>query len=153
MELQESSISPQKYWTILKRRWLATLLITISVFIIAQLAASLKKPIYFAEGKLRFQRSNMASAITGLGAEIGKLDPLMEQNNPLSTEVEVITSYPIIETTIKRLNLKDSQGFTLEPKLFLKNLVVKEVKGTNVIQISYKDTNPKIAAQVVNEII
>ena len=153
MELQQSSISPQKYWTILKRRWLATLLITISVFIIAQLAASLKKPIYLAEGKLRFQRSNTASSITGLGAEIGKLDPLMEQNNPLSTEVEVITSYPIIETTIKRLNLKDSQGFTLKPKLFLKNLVVKEVKGTNVIQISYNDTNPKIAAQVVNELI
>jgi succinoglycan biosynthesis transport protein ExoP len=77
----------------------------------------------------------------------------MEQNNPLNTEVEVITSYPIIETTIKRLNLKDSQGFTLKPKLFLKNLVVKEVKGTNVIQISYNDTNPQIASQVVNEII
>ncbi|MBE9247985.1 polysaccharide biosynthesis tyrosine autokinase [Dolichospermum sp. LEGE 00240] len=153
MELQQSSISPQKYWTILNRRWLATLLITISVFIIAQLAASLKKPIYLAEGKLRFQRSNTTSSITGLGAEIGKLDPLMEQNNPLNTEVEVITSYPIIETTIKRLNLKDSQGFTLKPKLFLKNLVVKEVKGTNVIQISYNDTNPQIASQVVNEII
>ena len=153
MELQQSSISPQKYWTILNRRWLATLLITISVFIIAQLAASLKKPIYLAEGKLRFQRSNTTSSITGLGAEIGKLDPLMEQNNPLNTEVEVITSYPIIETTIKRLNLKDSQGFTLKPQLFLKNLVVKEVKGTNVIQISYNDTNPQIASQVVNEII
>ncbi|MDM3844564.1 MAG: polysaccharide biosynthesis tyrosine autokinase [Aphanizomenon gracile PMC638.10] len=153
MELQQSSISPQKYWTILNRRWLATLLITISVFIIAQLAASLKKPIYLAEGKLRFQRSNTTSSITGLGAEIGKLDPLMEQNNPLNTEVEVITSYPIVETTIKRLNLKDSQGFTLKPKLFLKNLVVKEVKGTNVIQISYNDTNPQIASQVVNEII
>jgi uncharacterized protein involved in exopolysaccharide biosynthesis len=62
MELQQSSISPQKYWTILNRRWLATLLITISVFIIAQLAASLKKPIYLAEGKLRFQRSNTTSS-------------------------------------------------------------------------------------------
>lgn len=153
MELQASSLSPAKYWTILKRRWFATLLITISVFIIAQLAASFKKPIYLAEGKLRFQRSNTASSITGLGAEIGKLDPLMEQSNPLNTEIEVITSYPIIETIIKQLNLKDSHGATLKTKLFLKNLVVKEVKGANVIQISYNDTNPKIAAQVVNEII
>jgi succinoglycan biosynthesis transport protein ExoP len=153
MELQASSLSPAKYWTILKRRWFATLLITISVFIIAQLAASFKKPIYLAEGKLRFQRSNTASSITGLGGEIGKLDPLMEQSNPLNTEIEVITSYPIIETIIKQLNLKDSHGATLKTKLFLKNLVVKEVKGANVIQISYNDTNPKIAAQVVNEII
>jgi uncharacterized protein involved in exopolysaccharide biosynthesis len=65
MELQESSISLEKYWTILKRRWLATLFITISVFVVAQLATSFKKPIYLAEGKLRFQRSNTTSSITG----------------------------------------------------------------------------------------
>lgn len=43
MEIQESSISLPKYWTILKRRWLATLSISIVVFGVSQLATSLKK--------------------------------------------------------------------------------------------------------------
>ncbi|MTJ50802.1 polysaccharide biosynthesis tyrosine autokinase [Dolichospermum sp. UHCC 0259] len=153
MELQESSISPEKYWTILKRRWLATLFITISVFVITQLATSLKKPIYLAEGKLRFQRSNTTSSITGLGAEIGKLDPLMQQSNPLYTEVEVIRSLPILETIISRLNLKDSKGSSLKTKVFLNHLTVKDVKGADALQIIYSDTNPNTAAQVVNELI
>ncbi len=153
MELQESSISLEKYWTILKRRWLATLFITISVFIIAQLATSFKKPLYLAEGKLRFQRNNATSSITGLGTEIGKLDPLMQQSNPLNTEVEVIRSLPIIETTISRLNLQDSKGIALKTKIFLNHLTVKDIKGADVLQITYTHTNPKTAAQVVNELI
>ena len=153
MELQESSISLEKYWTILKRRWRATLFITISVFVIAQLAISLKKPIYLAEGKLRFQRNNATSSITGLGTEIGKLDPLMEQSNPINTEVEVIRSFPIIATTISRLNLKDSKGVQLKTKIFLKNLTVKDIKGADVLQIAYTHTSPSTAAQVVNELI
>ena len=153
MELQESSISLEKYWTILKRRWRATLFITISVFVIAQLAISLKKPIYLAEGKLRFQRNNATSSITGLGTEIGKLDPLMQQSNPINTEVEVIRSFPIIATTISRLNLKDSKGVKLKTKIFLKNLTVKDIKGADVLQIAYTHTSPSTAAQVVNELI
>ena len=153
MELQESSVSLEKYWTILKRRWLATLFITISVFIIAQLATSFKKPLYLAEGKLRFQRNNATSSITGLGTEIGKLDPLMQQSNPLNTEVEVIRSLPIIETTISRLNLQDSKGIALKTKIFLNHLTVKDIKGADVLQITYTHTNPKTAAQVVNELI
>jgi polysaccharide biosynthesis transport protein len=153
MELQESSISLEKYWTILKRRWRATLFITISVFVIAQLAISLKKPIYLAEGKLRFQRNNATSSITGLGTEIGKLDPLMQQSNPINTEVEVIRSLPIIATTISRLNLKDSKGVQLKTKIFLKNLTVKDIKGADVLQIAYTHTSPSTAAQVVNELI
>lgn len=153
MELQESSISPTKYWTILKRRWLATLSISIVVFGISQLATSLKKPLYVAEGKLRFQRNNSTSSMTGLGTEIGKLVPLMEQSNPMNTEVEIIRSFPVIEKTINSLELKDDKGQALKTKLFLKNLTIKEVKGADVLQITYTDSNPKTAAQVVNELI
>ncbi|WP_201275425.1 GumC family protein [Dolichospermum planctonicum] len=153
MELQESSISPTKYWTILKRRWLATLSISIVVFGISQLATSLKRPLYVAEGKLRFQRNNSTSSMTGLGTEIGKLVPLMEQSNPMNTEVEIIRSFPVIEKTINRLELKDDKGLALKTRLFLKNLTIKEVKGADVLQITYTDSNPKTAAQVVNELM
>ncbi|WP_254449528.1 polysaccharide biosynthesis tyrosine autokinase [Anabaena sp. UHCC 0253] len=106
-----------------------------------------------AEGKLRFHRNNATSSMTGLGTEISRLDPLIEMSNPLTTEVEVIRSLPLIETTINRLNLQDSQGVPLKIKKFLNQLTVKEVKGADVIQITFNHTNPKIAAQVVNELI
>lgn len=91
--------------------------------------------------------------MTGLGTEIGKLVPLMEQSNPMNTEVEIIRSFPVIEKTINRLELKDDKGLALKTKLFLKNLTIKEVKGADVLQITYTDSNPKTAAQVVNELM
>lgn len=153
MELEENSISLVKYWQIFQRRWKPTLLVVISVFTIAQLITSLKKPIYVAEAKLRFQRNSSTSSITGLGTEIGKLDPLVQQGNPLNTETEIIKSIPVIETTIQRINRQYNRPILSTTELFLKNLDVKVVKGADILEISYKYTDPKIAAAVVNELV
>lgn len=153
MELEENSISLVKYWQIFQRRWKPTLLVVISVFTIAQLITSLKKPIYVAEAKLRFQRNSSTSSITGLGTEIGKLDPLVQQGNPLNTETEIIKSIPVIETTIQRINRQYNRPILSTTELFLKNLTIKVVKGADILEISYKYTDPKIAAAVVNELV
>ncbi len=95
MEQQESFILI-KYWHILQRRWISGLGIFIPVFLISFIASSLKKPSYQAEGKLQFQRTNTISTLTGVGGEVGKLEPLVQDNktNPLNTEAEVIRSFP-----------------------------------------------------------
>ncbi|MBD2139653.1 polysaccharide biosynthesis tyrosine autokinase [Anabaena sp. FACHB-1237] len=153
MELEENSVSLEKYWQILQRRWKPTLLAFLSVFTIAQLITFLKQPIYIAEAKLRFQRNSSTSSITGLGTEIGKLDPLVQQGNPLNTETEVIKSIPVIETTIQRINRQYNHQIFSTTELFLKNLDIKLVKGADILEISYKYTDPKIAAAVVNELV
>ncbi|MCP6758874.1 MAG: polysaccharide biosynthesis tyrosine autokinase [Fischerella sp. CENA71] len=155
MEFQESSLSFVKYWQVIKRRWSPSLIVFLAVFIISLLIASLKKPSYVAEGKLKFQRTNATSTLTTLGTEIGKLEPVVQDNktSPLNTEAEVIRSVPIVQKTIKQLNLTDNKGKTLKIKDFLKKLNVSDVRGADVIQISYKDTNPETTAKVVNTLI
>jgi succinoglycan biosynthesis transport protein ExoP len=153
MERQESSSSIGKYWQMLQRRWLPSLCVSSSVFGTVFLTFSLINPVYLAEGKLRFQRNNTTSALTGLGTEISRLDPIIEQGNPLSTEAEVIRSFPVIQKVINNLQLKDKKGKSLKVKDFLKKLSVKEIRGADVIQISYTHTSPVTSAKVVNELI
>ncbi|MDZ8079941.1 MAG: polysaccharide biosynthesis tyrosine autokinase [Nostoc sp. DcaGUA01] len=154
MKIQESSANFDNYGQVLKRRWLAALSVFVCVFVILQVATLFKKPYYLAEGKLKFQRINTTSSLTGLGTEIGKLEPLVDdKSNPMNTEAEVIRSNPVVKNTIARLNLKDSKNRELKPTQFLQKFTVKEIKGADILNISYKDTNPQIAAQVVNTLI
>lgn len=152
MELQESYISLDKYGQIIKRRWLPAVCVFCSVFVIVQLAINLKRPIYVAEGKLRFQRINTTSSLTGVGTELGKLEPLA-QNNPVNTEAEVIQSIPVLQKVIDRLELKNKKGAPLKPKTLLDQIKVKDIKQADVLEISYQNTNPELATKVVNTLM
>jgi capsular exopolysaccharide synthesis family protein len=154
MESQESILRFDKYWLILQRRWVPALGIFFTVFFISLFAASLKKPSYVTEGKLLFQRINTTSSLTGVGTEIGKLEPVVQdKSNPLNTEAEVLLSVPVLENTIRRLSLKDSKGAPIKPKDFIQELTVNDIQKTDVLKISYQDTNPERSAQVVNTLM
>ncbi|MBF2017197.1 MAG: polysaccharide biosynthesis tyrosine autokinase [Rivularia sp. T60_A2020_040] len=155
MESQESSLSLEKYWQVLKRRWVPGLAIFFPVFLLSLLSSSLKKPTYIAEGKLLFQRTDVTSSLTGLGAEISKLESVGQDttSSPLQTEAEIIRSVPVVQKTIKRLKLQDNDGNLLKYEEFLKNLTVNDIKKTDVLQVSYKDSEPEKAAKVVNTLI
>jgi len=153
MESTESSIVFQQYWLILKRRWLPASAVFVSVFALTVLSLLLQKPIYVAEGKLLFKKTDTTSSLTGLGKEIGQLDPLQQQNTPLDTEAENIRSVPIIQKTITKLDIKDNSGSPLKLKQFLEQLNVSNISGTDVLQVSYKDRDPEKAAAVVNTLI
>jgi capsular exopolysaccharide synthesis family protein len=90
-----------------------------------------------------------------LGKEIGELDSLQSnpQINPLDTEGEVIRSIAISPKVMTALNLKDKKGLPVKPKEFLKRLEVKSVKGTDVLQLSFKSNDAKEAASVVNQLM
>lgn len=149
-EFTESSIGLGQYWLILKRRWLPASSVFASVFILAAISLAFQKPVYEAQGKLLFKKSSPTPSLTGVGKEIGEMNTLQDQNNPVDTEAEVIRSNPIIQKTITRLELKNESGKTLKPEQLLKKLDVKDVKKTDVLQVAYQDTDPKKAAAVVN---
>ncbi|MBW4633783.1 MAG: polysaccharide biosynthesis tyrosine autokinase [Iphinoe sp. HA4291-MV1] len=154
MASQESLSRFDKYLPILQRRWVPVLGIFCTTFLISLMVSFLRKPSYVAEGKLRFQRINTTSSLTGVGTEIGKLEPLVQdKTNPLNTEAEVLLSVPVVKTTIDRLSLKDNKGEPLKLKEFLQRLTVNDIQKTDVLKVSYKDTNPERTAQVVNTLI
>ncbi|MEG4804232.1 polysaccharide biosynthesis tyrosine autokinase [Microcoleus sp. ARI1-B5] len=153
MESAETGIGFQQYWQILKRRWLPALVVFASVLALTSYSVLKEKPVYEAEGKLLFKKTNPASALTELGKEIGQLTPAAEQSNPLTTEIELIRSVELAAKTIKKLNLKDHKGDNLTIKAFLKNLTVTTIRGADILTVSYKDKNPKEAADIVKNMM
>ncbi|AFY52849.1 capsular exopolysaccharide biosynthesis protein [Rivularia sp. PCC 7116] len=155
MESQESSLSLDKYWQVLKRRWVPGIAAFFPVFLLSLLSSSLKKPTYIAEGKLLFQRTDTTSSLTGLGTEIGKLESVGQdsKSSPLQTEAEVIRSVPVVKKTIKELDLRGEDGRILEYGDFLEKLTVNDIAKTDILQVSYKDNQPQQAAKVVNTLM
>lgn len=149
-----SSLSLDTYLQVLRRRGASALGIFFPILFLAVLPLVLRKPEYLAEGKLLFQKTNTVSSLVGVAPEISKLESVaQEQSSPLNTEAEVIRSTPIVQQTITLLSLKDDKGKPLKIKKFLENLTVEGIEQTDILLVSYKDTNPIIAARVVNTLM
>lgn len=153
MESTETSIGLQHYWLILKRRWRPASAVLILVVVLSSLSTLREKPVYEAVGKLSVKKLNPTSSLTGLGKEIGEVTAVGEQTNPLSTEVEIIRSVPMLQKTINQLKLTDDKRKTLTIKAFLARLDVNNIRGTDILTVSYKDQSPRITAAVVNTLI
>lgn len=156
METIDSSneIELGKYWLVLKRRWIPALFVSSLIFGSAALFAFSRDPIYQAEAKLLIKDSR-ASALTGLGGELGQLEALTFQsdgNNPLQTQAEVVRSIPTLQEAIAALNLRDDNGEFVKAEALANQLQVSAVMGTDVLQIIYQGSEPQIAAAIVNQI-
>lgn len=150
---EQDSFDFQQYWLILKRRWLLIAVVTGSVFALSALVALRQKPIYEAEGKLLFNKTDRVSSLTNPSASVGELSGVTELSSPLDTEAEIIRSNPIINKTITNLSLTDKKGTPLEIDEFLTKLKVKSIRGTDILAIYYTSSDPKEAAAVVNSVM
>jgi polysaccharide biosynthesis transport protein len=140
----------QNYWLIVKRQWLPASVVFTLVLISTVLMTLSQQPIYQAEGKLRLTRRDASTVLTGVGQETGQVESLVDTNNPLTTEIGVIETIPIIQSVIDQMHLEGDQGVPLTPSQFLKNLKVSNPRGTDIIVISYTDPDPKKAEQIVD---
>lgn len=149
---QFEEVNIQKYLEVIQRRWLPLVgIFSIAVTLGCLYAFSLK-PSYKAEGSLMI-KTNRSSSLTGLPDDIGRLEALNINDNPLETQVRVIGSNPVIDRTINTLNLKDNKGKMLSIRDLATQLKIEGIKGTDVVQISYKNNDPELAAKIVNEVI
>lgn len=142
----------QKYWLVLKRRWLPALGVFGLVLSFASLYALSRKPVYEAEGRLLF-KSNRTSSLTGLAEEIGRLEALGFNNNPLDTQAEIVRSTPVLQQTINSLSLRNDEGELLRPQELDEQLEVKGIPGTDVLRISHQSDDPESAALVINRLM
>lgn len=143
----------QRYWPALKRHWLPVTIALGLVSLATGLSLILKKPIYQADGLLRFKGSDTTISLTGVGEQLGSFEPLVAENNPLTTEIKVIGSIPLVQKTIEELQLKDADGQPLKPSEFLDNLLLVNERGTDILQVAYKDANPKVAQRAVDTLM
>lgn len=142
----------QKYWSVLKRRWIPATAIFASLVSAGIVIALLQEKVYEAEAKLLI-KSDRTSELTGFDNGRGDIEALAVDSDPLATEAEVLQSYPIITKVIQELNLQDKEGKLFEYQNFLESLSVKPLTGTDLLEITYTDRDPELAASIVNKTI
>ncbi len=160
MESREAvDLDFSRYLLTLKRRWIPAVSIFAVTFTLSVLSTTLLKSSYQAEGKLLFRSPSFNVVGSNLlpsnseGAETGDLRPLVSTQNPISSQIEVISSPPLLQQTIDQLQLKTSKGKPLQVEVLQKALTLKIVGGTDVLQITYKSRNPIEAAAVINKVM
>lgn len=134
-----------QYWAILKRRWLPTSIVFILLLALSIGKTVIETPIYQATGQLVLKK-NSTSSLTGVGNQLGQLESSVS-GRPLGNEVAVLHSLPIAERTINFLHLSQN------PLVFLNALQVKNIEGTDILELSYADIDPKKAASIVNTLM
>ncbi len=160
METRESiDLDLTKYLLTLKRRWLPATWILFSTIGLSIYASTFLKPSYEAEGKLLFKTPNFNVVGNNLlpgsaeGGTSGDLKSLVSTQNPISTQIEVISASPLLQQTITELKLKNDQGQPMTVKELQEALTFKIIGGTDVLQIDYKDRQAQTASAVVNTLM
>ena len=138
---------------IVQRRWIPALITLMIISILGIISTYNIKPVYEAKTKLKFKNINYNSFLKDLAPEETKVFTETEQANFVRTEVELIRSVPSIKKTISDLQLTNNQGEFITVQEFQEQLQVKQIETTDIVEISYKDSDSKIVAQVVNTLI
>ncbi len=120
---------------------------------LAALAATQVTPKYTADSRLLFTKVDRTAVLTGFGGDERQLQSLLGDQTPLTTEIEVIRSRPLLQATIDVLNLENEDGEPLTPRDLDSALDVSILGGTDVVEILYTNTDPEIAASVVNTLV
>jgi uncharacterized protein involved in exopolysaccharide biosynthesis len=146
-----------RYFKAIQRHWLPASCVFLASVLLSAAATTRLKPSYEAVGKLLFK----APAFNVVGNSLlpssqegtGDLKPLVSTQNPISTQMEVISSPFVLQRTIDKLQLKDAKGVPLEIGTLERGLKLQIVGGADVLKITYKSGTPEEAAAVVNTII
>ena len=145
-------IDLKQYWLVLKRRWIPATAIFGGVVCLSIIAALSLDKVYEAEAKLLIKVDRTAK-LTGLENGTGEIEGLTTDSDPLSTEAEIIQSRPILKKIIQELDLRDDEGELFKYKDFAEALKVEPITGTDLLEITYTDKDPELAASVVNKAV
>lgn len=149
---QFEDINWRKYWLILKRGKKVTFTVFGLITALGLLYAVLSKPLYKSEAKLLIE-SNFTSSFTGLGEDMGRIEPLTDQSDPLNAQAEILLSNTTLKQTIKELQLRNDEEKLISPKRLASGVDVEAIEGTDVLKIGYTAEEPQMAAAVVEKMV
>lgn len=140
----------QKYWLVLKRRWLPATATFAFFLALGFLAALKEKTEYEAQSQILIE-TDKSSELTGIRSKIGEIDSV--GNDPLSTEAQILSSRPILEEAINSLGLQKEDGTPFDSTFIKNGLKVEPIGGTDILDISYTGRNREQAAPIVNAVV
>jgi polysaccharide biosynthesis transport protein len=134
--------------SILMRHWLPSALVFSSVM--AGAIAYLKITPQLYEAKAQLTLDDRQVSVSNLGHDLAKLpEGGVGSPNPLATEAELLKS----PTLLKRALVKVAGAKNVPPMSQLsKELRVKIVPATNILELSYRGHSPELTAELLNAI-
>ena len=148
----ELDVNVQEYFLKLKRRWLPALSVFVVTVGTTLFLTSFLEKTYKSEGKILFKK-NSSEALVDLGRSSEEFSSLLNTQTPLSTERLRMTSEPVLQQTIDRLKLENSDGEPLKVKELKEKLTIEIVGGTDIVSVEYKHPDPITASKVVNTLM
>ncbi len=145
-------IDRKQYLLKLKRRWKPALAVFLATVGATGIVSLLLPKSYQAEGRLLFKQNTSAS-LTEVGEEAGRLTNLSINQTPLNNELQKLTTNAILQETINQLQLTNDEGKPLEPEDLRRSLNIDLIGGSDIIQVNYKNKDPKMAAEIVNTLM
>ncbi len=142
-------IDLQRYWLVLKRRWLPATLVLGTCIAGSALFALTRDPSYRSTGSI-LVRPDLTPTLTGVGRDIREL-PLSVNN--LQNQSSVVRSTAVMQSVIDNLNLTDDDGLPLDPADLATSIKVESAEQADILSISYSADSPDEAANVVNAVM
>ncbi len=146
-------------WRIIRSRQWTVAAFTLVVVAIVVAASFLMKPQYEAVGRVVFHRENDSGVLGFKGVDASLVeDP--EDRAAIDTQIGILETDALATQVIKDLRLDKNPKFAGrvdQPgnedrlvKSFHNNVTISKVKGTRLIEIQFRSTDPKLAADAVN---
>ena len=142
----------QKYWLVLRRRWLPATATFATIVALGLLKALSEPKIYEAQSKLLIKVKDPTVELTSLNNSTGEIKGLTQDSDPLITEGEILRSRPIIEKLIEELDLRDDEGQLLKNDDLVEKISVQPIDATDILQVTFTSDDPEFAASVVNKV-
>lgn len=142
------------YWRVLRIRWPFVFLIFLLVVIIAGVVTYVSPREFVGHSTVEVRRDDFFMQIFGGRSGPGRSDPRF-----LITQFEIMQRKEVLYPVIEKLNLverwRDVYGTSTIQGAFSRlkrNLDVREIRNTDLIQISVYSLNPEEAAEIANEV-
>ena len=155
----EASLHFLDYWRVLRIRWPFIVLVFLTVVLTAGIATYFSPREYASSAKVEIRRGDFLMQIfnraMGPGSGVGP-----ERGDPrfLTTQFEILQTTEVLYPVIQRLNLVDrfkefGVSNTNQAYMFLRNkMQVRDIRNTDLIQITVFSTEPQLAADIANAI-
>ena len=162
---EPQEINLRDYWDRLLRRKGTVLAVTLGVFILGAFWTFIQKPVYTAKSQLLIEKEpNILSFEQVLQIE-------SMRDDFYQTQYRLLSGRGLADTVIERLKLYENAEFVGRPEKrkkpvdptdhvfreglideFLDRLSVRPVRLTRLVDVSFAARDPKLAADVVNEL-
>lgn len=148
-------------WRIIKYRKRTIAVFTFLVVLMVLTVSLLMKPRYEAVGQVVFHRENDSGVLGFKGVDSSLVeDP--EDRAAIDTQIGILGTDALALQVINDLHLDKNPKFAGHAgqsmnqdqlvELFRRSLKISKVKGTRLIEIRFRSTDPKLAADAVNQL-